>query len=110
MQRRAAPKKVLPIHQQILGKAQIELDLVEDLRYKLDIALENDVIQPDMYEKCLEALDAREEKASAAMDKTMLRKAKPVEHEHKTGAIGNMFLQVMGWLVIIFCCLLYLGR
>lgn len=60
---KARPKPVVPLHQQILGKHQIELDKVEDLRHKLELAYESDSIEYDSYLDCHDVLDARESKA-----------------------------------------------
>ncbi|ATN92865.1 hypothetical protein QGX11_gp102 [Pseudomonas phage PPSC2] len=67
-------KPVVPLHQQILGKHQIELDNVEDLRYKLELAYDADSIEYDSYLECHDVLDARESKALEALEKSRGKK------------------------------------
>lgn len=85
----AKPKPDMPLHQQILGKHQIELDKVEDLRHKLELAYDADSIEYDSYLECHDVLDARESKALEALeksrgkklDKVIPIKVKVVEHK-----------------------------
>jgi hypothetical protein len=63
-------KPVVPLHQRILGKHQVELDTVEDLRHKLELAYDADSIEYDSYLDCHEVLDNREAKALEGLAKS----------------------------------------
>lgn len=75
------PKRFMPIHQQILGKPQVELDNVEDLRYRLEVVHDLDEMDDDTYMACHEALDVREANAKAALLKATGKHIKPVADE-----------------------------
>lgn len=73
------PVRYVPLHQQILGKNQIELDSVEDLRERLEVIYGRDEIEFDVYQACHDALDLREAKAKEGLLKATGRFVKPVK-------------------------------
>lgn len=73
------PKRFVPIHQQILGKPQVELDNVEDLRYRLEVVHDLEEMDDDTYMACHEALDVREANARAALLKATGKANKPAK-------------------------------
>lgn len=109
--RQKPPQKVkacMPLHQRILGKGQVELDTVEDLRYKLEQYKDNDAIEYDTYLQCHEALDIREAKAKESLAKATGRYSKPEtvidvkrqSHKHVKG--------LKRWQVKVLCVFVFL--
>lgn len=102
-------KPVVPLHQQILGKAAIEFDTVEDLRHKLELYYNSDAIEYDDYLKCHDALDIREAKAKEGLDKATGRYVKPdkkidikVEKVRQSPQTDFEWLKKIVFLVILF--------
>jgi len=60
-----------PLHQRILGKSQVEIDLVQDLTDELENAYTLDLIEHDDYLKCMQALESRRERAEKALNKAL---------------------------------------
>lgn len=66
-----------PIHQRILGRAQVEIDTLADLEIELEQAYSLDHIEYDTYLECWEALEIRKAKAREGLDKATGRYVKP---------------------------------
>jgi len=88
--RRQTRKKIIrkaPLHQRILGKSQVELDLIVDLTDELEKAYSLDLIEYDDYLRCHDALTVRREKAKRALDKAIgiihARPTTPTTTEHR---------------------------
>lgn len=84
---RRAPKPVIkprpkrpvkaPLHHRILGRNQVELDLLDDLYDELERVHDHFNIADDQYLECLEALDIRKAKALEGLEKAKGRYHKP---------------------------------
>ena len=66
-----------PLHQRILGRAQTEIDTLDDLELELEKAYALDLMEYDTYLNCWEALSVRRAKAKEALDKATGRYVKP---------------------------------
>lgn len=105
--REAQPKKVkptkfVPIHHQILGKSQIELDNVEDLRDRLETVFEREEIDVETYLACHEALSVRESKAEIGLLKAMGKfDMQPPKSAHSRGKVHTGKAS-SGWLFKLF--------
>lgn len=107
-------KPLAPLHQRILGKNQTELDTVEDLRYKLELAYNRDDMEFDTYSQCHDALDFREAKAKEGLLKatgrfirpdkqtTIKVRHKPVKHHSHKSKHGY------SWRIKLLCVLAFL--
>jgi hypothetical protein len=71
-----APTKA-PIHQRIIGKWQIELDLLDDLETELEQSFKLDLIEYDDYLLCWQALEVRRQKANEGKLKAIGAYVKP---------------------------------
>lgn len=107
--RRQTRKKIIrkaPLHQRILGKSQVELDLIVDLTEELEKSYSLDLIEYDDYLRCHDALAIRREKAKRALDKaTGINLAVPatVEYRRSKGSQSQAWKpwQVKLMLIII---------
>ena len=70
-------KRKAPIHQRILGRSQVEIDLLDDLDSELEKAYELDQIEYDDYLDCKQALELRREKANIGRLKAIGAYVKP---------------------------------
>lgn len=71
--RRRQQQRAAPLHQRILGKSQVEIDLIDDLTDELEKAYSLDLIEYDQYLDCHAVLDMRRDKASKALARALGR-------------------------------------
>jgi hypothetical protein len=97
-----------PLHQRILGRAQVELDTLEDLYRELEEAHNLDLIEYDTYLDCCEALDQRKAKATLELDKVTGRYVKPDKKGIKETGKPKKRLSKFQEKLILVCAFLIL--